>query len=247
MNIKSLSVYIVGGLLTVLLIWGLLKVGDMVTSLEDSYDEVLVENIESSDSQTESEQDSELADDNNLQEDITEVEQALQLTCSTPAFDVKNRTYTVKLTATNVTGASLKYEILNENHGLVQSTTSTTVTLAPTENGVYYAKVSATKGSDVQTAEVRITGCKIKKMSKERLQTICNSGNYSTMTNKEAYDFASNISLSFIGVEQDYWPNSISEVCTRIYSEIWKSVTVKKVTYDAKHRISAVEFEVQLP
>ena len=230
MNTKSLFVYIGGTLVSLLLCAGLVLVGYLVVDHNKVTETELIAEVEEVE----------------VEEPVVVDPTALQLTCSTPEYNYKKRTYTVKLTTINTDGASLKYEILNENKELIKKRSTLTITLDPTESGVYYARVIATKGSDVRTAEVQITECTAHKMTAARLETICNSGNYSTMTTQESYDLVSKPKLTFNGLPKAKWARNLSDVCKKISNRTWKSVQVKNVTYDNKYRISAVEFDVVL-
>lgn len=165
---------------------------------------------------------------------------------SGPRFDNIKRVYSIEVRVENYDGAALKYEVFDYNGNLIKTEPSTKMTLDQSDSGVYYIR-AINENSGQSSDPLTVTGCEPKKMSPERLLEICSSGDYTTMKNSEAYQFNPELELAFNGVEQDIWAHSISEICTRISLEIWKSVSISSIEYDDNYRISRVEFDVELP
>lgn len=165
------------------------------------------------------------------------------LTIQGPDFNVKYRNYEVRPKATleGCDTASFEYLVFDDQNNYLKTETKKVFALDATASGKYYLLARETttgKESDV----LEITGCTVRKMSKSRLEQICNSGDYSNLTREEAYDFAENYTMTFNPSTNS--ASSISDICTKISLGLWKSVKVNDIVYDNKGRIKQIKFNV---
>lgn len=162
-----------------------------------------------------------------------------------PEFHVIKRTYSVKVHAEILSGGNpAKEYILYDDSGTeLKSGTSPNLTLDQCESGIYFVEVRNTVTQDVSD-KYEIRGCRIQKMSAKRLEQICNSGDYTTMRNIEAYELSPEMELSFEGIPDDNKAASIDDICTRISFGIWKSVSISEIRYNDLNLVEYVKFRV---
>lgn len=164
-----------------------------------------------------------------------------------PEFHVRKRTYSVRVHTETKSGetANLEYTLYDDTGTVVSSGASPDFTVPQSESGVYYVRVTD-KTTGETSSPFEIKGCRIRKMSAKRLEQICNSGDYTTMRNVEAYELAPDLTLHFTGIADDQEASSIDDICTRISLGIWKSVAVLDVQYDELNLVESVKFQVHL-
>lgn len=162
-----------------------------------------------------------------------------------PEFHVIKRTYSVKVHAEILSGGnpSKEYILYDDSGTELKSGTSPNLTLEQCESGIYFVAVRNTVTQDVSD-KYEIRGCRIQKMSAKRLEQICNSGDYTTMRNIEAYELSPEIELSFEGIPDDNKAASIDDICTRISFGIWKSVSISEIRYNDLNLVEYVKFRV---
>lgn len=164
-----------------------------------------------------------------------------------PEFHVRKRTYSVRVHTETKSGetANVEYTLYDDTGTVVSSGASPDFTVPQSESGVYYVRVTD-KATGETSSPFEIKGCRIRKMSAKRLEQICNSGDYTTMRNVEAYELAPDLTLHFTGIADDQEASSIDDICTRISLGIWKSVAVLDVQYDELNLVESVKFQVHL-
>lgn len=163
-----------------------------------------------------------------------------------PVFMVKTRNYSVKVHVKGETepgDGSVIYELYDDGRKLISSGNSSTLIVPQSQSGKYFVVVKDSKTGD-SCEPYEIKGCNIQKMSKSRLEQICNSGDYTTMRNIEAYEISSSLKLSFVGVSDDDMASSIDDICTRISLGIWSSVSIVEIRYDDLNLVEFVKFRV---
>lgn len=163
-----------------------------------------------------------------------------------PDFQVRSRMYVVTVHVKEQAGADKNwiYELHNDENKLISSESSSRLIVPQSQSGIYYVTVKdAETGGKSRPYE--ITGCIIRKMQKSRLEQICNSGDYTTMRNMEAYELSPSLVLEFTGIsDEEDKAASIDDICTRISLGIWSSVSIMDIRYDDLNRVSSVEFKV---
>lgn len=162
-----------------------------------------------------------------------------------PEFSVRKRTYSVRIHAEvpSEENPSLEYILYDDAGKMLQSGASPALVLAQCESGVYFVAAKDTVTGEV-SEKYEIKGCRIRKMSAKRLEQICNSGDYTSMRNVEAYELSPEIELSFEGIPEDSKAASIDDICTRISFGIWKSVSINDIRYDELNLVEYVKFRV---
>lgn len=162
-----------------------------------------------------------------------------------PEFSVKDRYYIVTVHAAASNASTVEYILENENGIIISSGESAQIKVPQSQSGIYYVSAMDTKtGAKGDSKEIK--GCIIRKMSKSRLEQICNSGDYTMMRNAEAYELSPSIKLSFIGIPEDQEAASIDDICTRISLGIWSSVSIVEILYDDLNLVQSVKFQVNL-
>lgn len=164
-----------------------------------------------------------------------------------PSFQVRSRMYyaTVYVNSHYEAKDDLVYELHNDDNELISSGNSSRLEIPQSQSGVYYVTVRDIEAGD-RSKPYEITGCRIQRMEKSRLERICNSGDYTTMRNMEAYELSSSLTLEFSGVSEDEdVAASIDDICTRISLGIWSSISVMDIRYDGLNRIEFVKFKVE--
>lgn len=164
-----------------------------------------------------------------------------------PEFYVRKRTYSVKVHAEVPAeeNAELEYILYDDSGNIAESGPSPDFTIPQSASGVYFVRVR-NAGTGEVSEPYEIKGCRIQKMSAKRLEQICNSGDYTTMRNVEAYELSPDINLLFDGIPDDQKASSIDDICTRISLGIWKGVTVLEIKYDELNLVESVKFRVNL-
>lgn len=160
-----------------------------------------------------------------------------------PAFNVRYRNYEVRPSASleGCDTARFQYLVFDDQNNYLKTETKKVFALDATASGKYYLLARETT-TGKESDKLEITGCTVRKMSKSRLEQICNSGNYRTQTNEEAYDYNPNLILKFEPSSE--FAYSISEVCSAIDMGIWQEVKVRDIKYDNLGRIKEVKFNV---
>ena len=163
-----------------------------------------------------------------------------------PVFSVRDRHYSVTVHAAagpDRTG-DLEYVLQDDSGEVLSSGTSPVISVPQSESGVYYVYVrDAGTGEEGDPYEIK--GCRVRKMEKSRLEQICNSGDYTTMRNAEAYELSPSLTLAFEGIPEDSKAASIDDICTRISLGIWSSVAVLEIRYDELNLVEYVKFQVK--
>lgn len=162
-----------------------------------------------------------------------------------PSFMVRERAYsvTVHTEVPSGTGSALKYNLYDDSRNLVKSVNTDRFAVPQSESGIYYVTVTDTS-TGKSSVESEIKGCVVRRMSKARLEQICNSGDYTTMRNAEAYELSPDIKLEFVGDTGGQGAVSIDDICTRISLGIWSSVSVAEIEYDDLNLVKFVKFQV---
>lgn len=162
-----------------------------------------------------------------------------------PYFMVQGRTYsaTVHVKDSQTENNNLIYEVYDDNNTLISSTDTDKLVIPQSQSGIFHIVVRNTK-TEEYSEPYEVKGCKIHRMSKNRLEQICNSGDYTTMRNTEAYELSPSLKLSFVGVSQEDQVASIDDICTRITLGIWSSVSIVEIRYDNLNLVEFVKFKV---
>ena len=188
--------------------------------------------------------------DNDSVEQATPVEQTSTIEIERvegPSFLVRSRMYSATVYVKGIAddGSEIIYELYNDGNELISNDNSSKLIIPQSLSGVYFVTI---RNSDTgeRSKPYEITGCVIQRMEKSRLEQICNSGDYTTMRNMEAYELSSSLTLEFSGVSEDEdVATSIDDICTRISLGIWSSVSVVDIRYDSLNRIEFVKFKVE--
>ncbi|HIZ87198.1 MAG TPA: hypothetical protein IAC03_03435 [Candidatus Coprenecus pullistercoris] len=165
-----------------------------------------------------------------------------------PLFMVRSRKYsvTVKLQDQDkIDAGRVVYELYDDGNNLIASEKSPSLIIPQSRSGVYSVIVKDTE-TGYRSGPYKITGCRIQRVEKGRLEHICNSGDYNIMGKTEAYAFSPSLTLEFSGIsgEEDK-AASIDDICTRISLGIWSSVSVMDIRYDDLNRVEYVKFKVE--
>lgn len=237
MNTKSILTYSLGSLLSLALAGGLWFLGSRligdVPEAPVAAEDIIVDCVSEVPSEPE-EPDTPVP---------VEPEYNVSLAIKGPDFNVRYRNYEVRPEAAfeGCDAPCFEYLVYDDQNNLVKTETRNVFALNATNSGKYYLVARETTTGKESDA-LAVTGCTIRKMSKARLEQICNSGDYSTITKGEAYDFADDYTMTFnpAGV----YASSIADICTKISLDIWKSVKVSNIVYDNLGRIKQIKFDV---
>lgn len=163
---------------------------------------------------------------------------------SITAYD-RNYNITVNVKST-LSDSDFTYEAINDKNDVVNAGKSSRFTVPQSESGVYFVRVIDEKTGE-SSLPYKVTGCTIQRMSKQRLESICNSGDYTTMRNEEAYQLSPKLTMEFVfvvGEPDSEVATSIDDICTRIQFGLWKSVSIMEIEYDNLYRVKHVKFKV---
>lgn len=163
-----------------------------------------------------------------------------------PSFIVRDRYYmvTVDLDPSMEDKAGLEFNLYDDGGTLVKTEKTPRFSVPQSESGVYYISVTDTE-TGMTSDKYEIKGCVVRRMSKARLEQICNSGDYTTMRNVEAYELSPDITFAFTGDGEDKKAVSIDDICTRISLGIWSSVSILDIAYDEMNLVKYVKFQVK--
>lgn len=246
MKKKSIAIYSFGILLSLSLAGGIWFFGSKLIPETPKIESVAEVNDEVIPLSGDGSQDPPISDDVN---DSTNVDQPKPVytvnlkIIDGPQFSDLYRNYgvTAKASYEGCEAPSFEYLIYDNQNNLIKTETRSRFALNATESGRYYLVARETTTGE-ESDPVEITGCKVRKMTKERVEQICNSGNYSTQAKEEAYAYNPDLVLKFNSSSENAY--SISEICNTIDMGIWQKVTVSDIKYDNLGRIKEIKFNV---
>ena len=162
----------------------------------------------------------------------------------TRIFNERTRFYKITIDTTQVSSAcSAIYTLYDEKKKSISSSDTGAFSNVPqTEKGVYYVSVKDKK-TGIESELKQISGCVIKKISPKRIEDICNSGDYGTMTRAESYSISPSLTFNCTG-NVGVTPTNIADICTKISLGVWTKVKIDSMHYDQLYRVDSINLTV---
>lgn len=173
---------------------------------------------------------------------ITVMPEILEVTKPVYKESIKKYSFTVRASSGNLT-----FILTDANEKELKRQDSGEFIVSPTSSGVYYVCVEDLTGK--RSSLQKITGCisVVRKITKEELESIFNSGDASRA---QESDFKNRVSshckFSFNNCqeEESYQPKSYNEILNRIRMKTWSSVTVNSIYYNDKGQMAGASITV---